>query len=132
MGVEEELLVVDPRTSSVTSRAGEVLREHSDRAEDGPHRASDDLAEQVVDVARRVGAQLELVAEQLVVELATVVVVVGVLLQHLAGSRRHGGGARVDDQQLLLDAHGPRLHGRAVPKAALIRPPSRSAWTSPK
>ena len=47
MGVEEELLVVDPRTSSVTSRAREVLREHADHDhhEDRrtPRRASDEL-----------------------------------------------------------------------------------------
>ena len=35
MGVEEELLVVDPRTASVMSRAGEVLKEHADHDHDG-------------------------------------------------------------------------------------------------
>ncbi len=44
VGVEEELLVVDPETRAVTSRAREILREHADRAGgDGPRRASDEL-----------------------------------------------------------------------------------------
>ena len=42
VGVEEELLVIDPRTSTVTSRAREVLEEHHQH---GPRRrgATDDL-----------------------------------------------------------------------------------------
>ena len=47
VGVEEELLVVDPQTRAVTSRAREILREHAqraaDRGGDGPRRASDEL-----------------------------------------------------------------------------------------
>lgn len=42
VGVEEELLVVDPSTSTVTSRAREVLRQHDDHAPRSS-RAVDDL-----------------------------------------------------------------------------------------
>jgi glutamate---cysteine ligase / carboxylate-amine ligase len=63
-GIEEELLVVDPATRSVTSRAREVLRSHQERRDDGdldkelfrhqletrtqPSRDVDDLVRQVV------------------------------------------------------------------------------------
>jgi carboxylate-amine ligase len=54
VGVEEELLVVDPRTSSVTSRAREVLKEHADHDHDhdqgggrAAHRASDELDQEL-------------------------------------------------------------------------------------
>jgi carboxylate-amine ligase len=44
VGVEEELLVVDPATRSVTARAGEVLRENVQRGPGGsPRRATDEL-----------------------------------------------------------------------------------------
>jgi carboxylate-amine ligase len=44
VGVEEELLVVDPATRSVTARAGEILRENLERGPGGdPQRASDSL-----------------------------------------------------------------------------------------
>jgi carboxylate-amine ligase len=48
VGVEEELLVVDPRTSAVTSRAREVLRAHAERGDGGaPRRASDQLDQEL-------------------------------------------------------------------------------------
>ncbi len=48
VGVEEELLVVDPRTSSVTSRAREVLKEHAERGhEHTPRRSSDELDQEL-------------------------------------------------------------------------------------
>jgi carboxylate-amine ligase len=44
VGVEEELLVVDPATRSVTSRAPELLRENHERGRSGgPRSASDEL-----------------------------------------------------------------------------------------
>jgi glutamate---cysteine ligase / carboxylate-amine ligase len=43
VGVEEELLVVDPATRAVTSRAREVLKEHDERRGNAPGRASDEL-----------------------------------------------------------------------------------------
>lgn len=76
IGVEEELLVVDPRTSTVTSRAREVLKEHDEhgpssrRASDGldselfrhqleirtdPATHVDDLVQQVVAARRTAG-----------------------------------------------------------------------------
>ena len=48
VGVEEELLVVDPTTRSVTSRAPEVLRENAEHLEGGaPRRASDELDQEL-------------------------------------------------------------------------------------
>ncbi len=43
VGVEEELLVVDPATRAVTSRAPEVLREYAQRRSSPTGRASDEL-----------------------------------------------------------------------------------------
>jgi len=44
VGVEEELLVIDPATRSVTSRAREILRENAEHGRTHvPRRASDDL-----------------------------------------------------------------------------------------
>jgi carboxylate-amine ligase len=43
VGVEEELLVVDPATRCVSSRAREVLREHDERRGHASHRPSDEL-----------------------------------------------------------------------------------------
>jgi carboxylate-amine ligase len=43
VGVEEELLVIDPTTRSVTSRARQVVREHDERRRNAPRRASDEL-----------------------------------------------------------------------------------------
>ena len=48
VGVEEELLVVDPTTRSVTSRAPEVLRENAEHlAGGGARRASDELDQEL-------------------------------------------------------------------------------------
>lgn len=43
VGVEEELLVVDPATRSVSSRARELLKGHEERRGDASGRASDEL-----------------------------------------------------------------------------------------
>ena len=43
VGVEEELLVVDPATRSVTSRARDVVRGNDELQRNGPPRASDEL-----------------------------------------------------------------------------------------
>ena len=43
VGVEEELLVIDPRTWSVTSRAREVLKEHADHHGGGRGSASEQI-----------------------------------------------------------------------------------------
>ena len=43
VGVEEELLVVDPETRAVTSRAPEVLKEYAERRGHASGRASDEL-----------------------------------------------------------------------------------------
>jgi carboxylate-amine ligase len=44
VGVEEELLLIDPATRSASSRAREVLQEHARHGRDAtPHRASDEL-----------------------------------------------------------------------------------------
>jgi len=48
VGVEEELLVVDPATRSVSARAREVLRENLERGRGGsPRRASDELDQEL-------------------------------------------------------------------------------------
>jgi carboxylate-amine ligase len=48
VGVEEELLVVDPATRSVTARARELLRENAEhRGSSAPRRASDELDQEL-------------------------------------------------------------------------------------
>jgi carboxylate-amine ligase len=81
VGVEEELLVIDPATRSVTSRAGEILRENVDHGPGGaPRRATDELDK-------------ELFRHQLEIRTDPVVGIDDVVRQVIAGRRTAGEAA---------------------------------------
>jgi carboxylate-amine ligase len=95
VGVEEELLVVDPATRSVTSRAREVLLENAERGPGGdPQRASDSLDK-------------ELFRHQLEIRSDPTVDVGDVVGQIVAGRRTAGEAAAALDLAVAVSASVP-------------------------
>lgn len=95
VGVEEELLVVDPATRSVTGRAREVIREHDERGETtGPRRAGDELDH-------------ELFRHQLETRTEPQRDVAEIVREVLAGRRSAGEAAAVHDLAVAVCASVP-------------------------